>query len=53
MRKLLPCLSSILLALVPLLGEVAIASDQTKVDERLRNSGTVLNEILDVPDNVP
>jgi lipid-binding SYLF domain-containing protein len=32
---------------------VASASDQTKDDERLRNSGTVLKEILDVPDNVP
>jgi SH3 domain-containing YSC84-like protein 1 len=53
MRKLLPCLSIILLALVALLGEVASASDQTKDDERLRNSGTVLKEILDVPDNVP
>ena len=53
MRKLVPCLSSILLALVALLGEVASASDQTKDDERLRNSGTVLKEILDVPDNVP
>ena len=53
MRKLVPCVSSILLALVALLGEVASASDQTKDDERLRNSGTVLKEILDVPDNVP
>src|SRR5882672_5261069 len=53
MRKLVPCISSILLALVALLGEVASASDQIKDDERLRNSGTVLKEILDVPDNIP
>jgi lipid-binding SYLF domain-containing protein len=53
MRKLVPCISSILLALVALLGEVASASDQTKDDDRLRNSGTVLKEILDVPDYIP
>jgi len=53
MRKLLPCLSSILLAVLPFLAEVASASDQTKDDDRLRNCGTVLKEILDVPDNIP
>jgi lipid-binding SYLF domain-containing protein len=53
MRKLVPCISSILLALVALLGEVASASNQTKDDDRLRNSGTVLKEILDVPDSIP
>ena len=53
MRKLLPCLSSILLAVLPFLAEVASASDQTKDDDRLRNCGTVLKEILDVPDDIP
>src|SRR5260370_176683 len=53
MRKLLTCLSSILLAVLPLLAEVANASDQTKDDDRLRNCGTVLKEILDVPNNIP
>jgi len=53
MRKLLPCLGTILLAALPLLAEVASASDQTKDDDRLRNCGTVLKEILDVPDNIP
>jgi lipid-binding SYLF domain-containing protein len=53
MRKLLPCLISILLAILPLFSEVASASDQTKDDDRLRNCGTVLKEILDVPENVP
>jgi lipid-binding SYLF domain-containing protein len=47
------CLSSIVLVVMALLGEVASASDQTKDDERLRNSGTVLKEILDVPDSIP
>jgi lipid-binding SYLF domain-containing protein len=53
MRKLLSCLSSILLAVLPLFAEVASASSQTKDDDRLRNCGTVLKEILDVPDNIP
>jgi lipid-binding SYLF domain-containing protein len=53
MRKLLTCLSSILLVVVPLLAEAASAADQTKDDDRLRNCGTVLKEIIDVPDNIP
>ena len=53
MRKLLTCLSSILLVMLPVFAEVASASDQTKDDDRLRNCGTVLKEILDVPDNIP
>jgi lipid-binding SYLF domain-containing protein len=53
MRKLLACLSCILFAAAPLFAEVASASDQTKDDDRLRNCGTVLKEILDLPDNIP
>jgi SH3 domain-containing YSC84-like protein 1 len=53
MRKLLTYLSSILLAAVPLFVGVASASAQTKVDDRLRDSGRVLKEILDVPDSIP
>ena len=53
MRKLLPCLSSILLAVLPFFAEVASASDQTKDDDRLRNCGTILKGILDVPDDIP
>src|SRR5256884_9373459 len=53
MRKLWPCLSGILLVVLPLLAEVASASDQTKDDDRLRNCGTVLTEILNLPDNIP
>ncbi len=52
MRKLLRCLS-IPLAVLLLLTSVVSASDQSKDDDRLRNSGTVLKEILDVPDNIP
>jgi lipid-binding SYLF domain-containing protein len=53
MRKLLPCLSTIILAVLPLITDVASAAGQTKDDDRLRNCGTVLKEILDVPDNIP
>src|SRR6267143_1733035 len=53
MRKLLTCLSCIQFAFAPLFAEVARASDPTKDDERLRNCGAVLKEILDVPDNIP
>jgi lipid-binding SYLF domain-containing protein len=53
MRKLFACLTTFLLAALPLLAEVASAADQTKDDDRLRNCGTVLKEILDVPDNIP
>jgi lipid-binding SYLF domain-containing protein len=53
MRKSLPYLTSILLGVSLLLAVVASASDQDKDDERLRNSGTVLKEILDVPENIP
>jgi len=53
MRKLLTYLSCILFAVAPFFAEVASASGQTKDDDRLRNSGTVLKEILDVPDNIP
>jgi SH3 domain-containing YSC84-like protein 1 len=53
MKKLLSCLSSVLLVALPLFAEVANASDQSKDDDRLKNCGTVLKEILDVPDNIP
>src|SRR5437879_8382713 len=53
MRKLLVFLSCILIVVAPFLAEVANAWDQTKDDERLRNCGTVLKEILDVSDDIP
>src|ERR1700732_2838970 len=52
MRKLLTCLGCVLFVL-PLLADVARAADKTKDDDRLRNCGTVLKEILGVPDNIP
>jgi SH3 domain-containing YSC84-like protein 1 len=53
MRKFLTCLSSILLVVLPPLTQVASAADRAKDDDRLRNCGTVLKEILGVPDNIP
>ncbi|PYU39760.1 MAG: hypothetical protein DMG56_06795 [Acidobacteria bacterium] len=53
MRKFLTCLSCILFLVAPLFSEVASAADQSKDEDRLKNCGTVLKEILDVPDNIP
>ncbi len=53
MRKLLHCVASMLFAAAPILTAAASASDESKDDDRLRNCGAVLKEILDVPDNIP
>ncbi len=44
---------SMLLVVLPILALSASAADQEKDDNRLENSGTVLKEILDVPDDIP
>jgi SH3 domain-containing YSC84-like protein 1 len=53
MRKLLSCLSCMLFLVAPFFAEVTSAADQSKDDDRLRNCGAVLKEILDVPDDIP
>src|SRR6266566_4371190 len=53
MRKFLTSLSCILFVFAPLFAEVASAAEQGKDDDRLKNCGTVLQEILDVPDDIP
>jgi len=53
MRKFLTSLTCILFVIAPLFEEVVSAADHTKDDDRLRNCGTVLKEILDVPDDIP
>src|ERR1700750_1149559 len=53
MRKMMSYLSSIVLVVLPLLPGGESASNQAKDDDRLRNSGAVLKEILDVPDDIP
>jgi lipid-binding SYLF domain-containing protein len=44
---------SMLLVVLPILSSSASATDAAKDEDRLRNSGTVLKEILDVPDDIP
>src|SRR5712671_4158493 len=53
MKKPLTCLMSMLLVVLPILSSSASAADAEKDEDRLRNSGTVLKEILDVPDDIP
>ena len=53
MRKLLTYLSCALFVVTPQFADVASAADESKDNDRLRNSGTVLKEILDVPDDIP
>ena len=42
-----------LLLSIFLVATLVSASDETKDEDRLKESGTVLKEILDVPDNIP
>ena len=53
MKKLITYLISTLLAALPILSVSAWAADQEKDQDRLQNSGMVLKEILDVPDDIP
>jgi lipid-binding SYLF domain-containing protein len=53
MKKPLTCLISMLLVVLPILSFSASAAEPEKDEDRLRNSGTVLKEILDVPDDIP
>jgi lipid-binding SYLF domain-containing protein len=53
MKKSTTYLLSMLLVVLPILSSSASAADQEKDEDRLTNSGTVLKEILDVPDDVP
>src|SRR4030081_1460702 len=52
MRKVLTCLTCILFVVAPLFAEAASAAEQTKDDDRLRNCGTDLKEILDVTEKI-
>ena len=53
MKKAITYLVSMLLVVLPILAASASAADQEKDESRLQNSGTVLKEILDVPDDIP
>ncbi len=53
MKKLVSYLMSMLLVTLPSLSASAWAANQEKDEDRLKNCGTVLKEILDVPDDIP
>src|ERR1700751_1807387 len=53
MKKTINYLMSMLLAVVAICPSSASAADNEKDASRLENSGTVLKEILDVPDDIP
>src|SRR5271155_2667136 len=53
MKKLITCLLSTVFAVLPTLSAPAWAADHEKDEDRLKNSGIVLKEILDVPDDIP
>jgi SH3 domain-containing YSC84-like protein 1 len=53
MRKAVTYLTSILLTILVTLTSSAVAANPEKDEDRLTNSGTVLKEILDVPDDIP
>ena len=53
MKKPVTYLMSMLLAVLAIVSSPASAADQEKDEKRLENSGTVLKEILDVPDDIP
>ena len=53
MKKPITYLISMLFAVLAICSSSASAADQKKDKDRLQNSGTVLKEILDDPDDVP
>src|ERR1700751_3755219 len=53
MKKLITYFMSILFVALPVLSAPALAADHEKDEDRLKNSGIVLKEILDVPDDIP
>src|SRR6201997_4249507 len=53
MKKTISYLMSMLLVGMAICPSFAFAADQEKDTNRLENSGTVLKEILDVPDDIP
>ena len=48
MKKILACAMSVLLLVA-----ASWANDKEKDQDRLRNAGTVLTEILNIPDDIP
>ena len=53
MKKPISYLMSVLMVVVAICPSLVFAADNEKDASRLENSGTVLKEILDVPDDIP
>jgi SH3 domain-containing YSC84-like protein 1 len=53
MKRIVTFLMTTLFMTLPILSVPALAAEPQKDEDRLRNSGTVLKEILDVPDDIP
>src|SRR5215475_13058525 len=50
MRKLTALVAALAILALPVL---AAAADEEKIEDRLENAGTVLKEIMDIPDDIP
>src|SRR6201997_682375 len=53
MKNLIACLRGVTLIVQPTGPSVARAANKDKDEDRLKDCGTVLKEILDIPDNIP
>jgi lipid-binding SYLF domain-containing protein len=53
MKNLIACLLGVILILLPTGSSVARAANNDKDEDRLKDCGTVLKEVLDIPDNIP
>jgi lipid-binding SYLF domain-containing protein len=53
MKNLITCLMGVILILQPIGPSVVRAANKDKDEERLKDCGAVLKEILDIPDDIP
>lgn len=53
MRKLITCLLGVIIIFQLTGCEIVRAANKDREQDRLKDCGTVLNEILDIPDNIP
>jgi len=53
MKNLIACLLGVILILQPTGPSVVLAANKDKDEDRLKDCGAVLKEILDIPDNLP
>jgi len=53
MKNLIACLLGVILILQPTGPSIARAANKDKDEDRLKDCGAVLKEILDIPDDIP